>query len=223
MEFLNSLKKRSKHYDFPFSHWELNEPLTKGAINEICNTEIVDLAQMNIDPDGTRAVDGGEGKFREGITSGWKAIKFRCFIKKDNSEDFPHINNLIEELRSKDTHGYIGELIKKDLNNSYVRVEIICDRQGFWLKPHCDIKEKLISCLLFANPFNESENLGTDLYEMNDKKLNKVKTVPYRNNYGYFFTSGPNTWHGMEKKEIKRERRCIQINYVTFKTDWPIK
>ena len=223
MEFLNSLKKRSKHYDFPFSHWELNEPLTKGAINEICNTEIVDLAQMNIDPDGTRAVDGGEGKFREGITSGGKAIKFRCFIKKDNSEYFPHINNLIEELRSKDAHGYIGELIKKDLNNSYVRVEIICDRQGFWLKPHCDIKEKLISCLLFANPFNESENLGTDLYEMNDKKLNKVKTVPYRNNYGYFFTSGLNTWHGMEKKEIKRERRCIQINYVTFKTDWPIK
>ena len=223
MEFLNSLKKRSKHYDFPFSHWELNEPLTKGAINEICNTEIVDLAQMNIDFDGTRAVDGGEGKFREGITTGGKAIKFRCFIKKDNSEYFPHINNLIEELRSKDAHGYIGELIKKDLNNSYVRVEIICDRQGFWLKPHCDIKEKLISCLLFANPFNESENLGTDLYEMNDKKLNKVKTVPYRNNYGYFFTSGPNTWHGMEKKEIKRERRCIQINYVTFKTDWPIK
>ena len=223
MEFLNSLKKRSKHYNSPFSHWELNEPLTKETINEICNTEIVDLAQMNIDFDGTRAVDGGEGKFRKGITSGGKAIKFRCFIKKDNSEDFPHINNLIEELRSKDTHGYIGELIKKDLNNSYVRVEIICDHQGFWLKPHCDIKEKLISCLLFANPFNESENLGTDLYEMNDKKLNKVKTVPYRNNYGYFFTSGPNTWHGMEKKEIKKERRCIQINYVTFKTDWPIK
>ena len=223
MEFLNSLKTRSKHYNSPFNHWELNEPLTKEEINEICKTEIVDLTKININYDGTRAVDGGEGKFREGISSGGKAIKFRCFIKKDNSEDFPHINNLIEELRSKDTHEYIGELIKKDLNNSYVRVEIICDRQGFWLKPHCDIKEKLISCLLFANPFNESENLGTDLYEMNDKKLNKVKTVPYRNNYGYFFTSGPNTWHGMEKKEIKRERRCIQINYVTFKTDWPIK
>ena len=118
---------------------------------------------------------------------------------------------MIEELRSKDTYGYIGELIKKDLSNSYVRIEVICDRQGFWLKPHCDIKEKLISCLLFANPFNESENLGTDLY---DEKLNKVKTVPYKNNYGYFFTSGPNTWHGMEKKEIKKERRCLQVNYV---------
>ena len=29
---------------------------------------------------------------------------------------------------------------------------------------------------------------------------------------------------GMEwkKKEIKKERRCLQINYVTFKTDWPV-
>ena len=29
---------------------------------------------------------------------------------------------------------------------------------------------------------------------------------------------------GMEwKKEIKKERRCIQINYVTFETDWKVK
>ena len=33
------------------------------------------------------------------------------------------------------------------------------------------------------------------------KNLKKVKTVPYRDNYGYFFTSGPDTWHGMEKKK----------------------
>ena len=85
MEFLNSLKKRSTHYSKPFSHWELNEPLTVGAIKEICNTEITDLTKMNITYDGTRAVDGGEGKFREGISSGGKAIKFRCFINKDLS------------------------------------------------------------------------------------------------------------------------------------------
>ena len=220
MEFLNSLKKRSKHYNTPFTHWELNEPLTQEAIKEICKTEITDLTRMNINYDGTRAIDGGVGKFREGISSGGKAIKFRCFITKDNFNNFPNLNSLIEELTSKDTYGYISELIKKDLSNSYVRVEVICDRQGFWLKPHCDIKEKLVSCLLFANPFNESEDLGTDFY---DEKLTKVKTVPYKNNYGYFFTSGPNTWHGMEKKEIKIERRCLQVNYVSFKTDWKVQ
>jgi len=42
MEFLNSLKKRSKHYSSPFDHWELNEPLTKEALQEICKTEIID-------------------------------------------------------------------------------------------------------------------------------------------------------------------------------------
>ena len=220
MEFLNSIKKRSKYCSSPFEHWELNEPLTKESIKEICNAEIVDLTKMNINYDGTRAVDGGEGKFREGIASGGKAIKFRCFIEKKNSNNFPNLSKLIDDLRSKDTYGRIGEMIKKDLFYSYVRVEVICDRQGFWLKPHCDIKEKLMSCLLFANPFNESEDLGTDLY---DQKLNKVKTVPYKDNYGYLFTSGPNTWHGMEKKKIRKERRSLLINYVTFPTDWKFK
>ena len=30
---------------------------------------------------------------------------------------------------------------------------------------------------------------------------------------------------GMEwkKKEIKKERRCLQINYVTFETDWKVQ
>jgi hypothetical protein len=219
MEFLNSLKLRLKHYSSPFDHWEYNKPLTKEAIEEISKTEIIDLTKMNIIHDGTRAIDGGEGKFREGISSGGKAIKFRCFVNKENSKNFPNLTDLISEIRSKNTYGYISEIIKKDLSDSYVRLEVICDRQGFWLKPHCDIKEKLISSLVFINPFNESENLGTDLY---DEKLNIAKTLPYKDNYGYFFTSGPKTWHGMEKKEIKKERRCLQINYVTFKTDWPV-
>ncbi len=219
MEFLNSLKTRSKFHKVPFDHWELNKPLTKKSIKEICDANIVNLKELKIGYDGTRAIDGGEGKFREGISSGGEALKFRCFIEKDNSKNFPNLTSLIDELRLKETYQYISELIKKDLSNSYVRIEVICDRQGFWLKPHCDIKEKLISCLLFANPFNESEDLGTDFY---DEKMNKVKTVPYKDNYGYFFSSGANTWHGMEKKMIKKERRCLQVNYVTFKTDWPV-
>ena len=27
----------------------------------------------------------------------------------------------------------------------------------------------------------------------------------------------------MEKKKIAKERRCIQVNYVTFETDWKVK
>ena len=219
MTFLNSINSKSKQFETPFKHWELNEPLSAEAIKEIINADIANPNEHKLEYDGTRAIDGGEGKFREGITSGGKALKFRCFVTKENSKDFPGLTKFIEELRQKETHQKISNMVDKNLSNSFVRVEVICDRKGFWLKPHCDIKEKLISCLLFINNENESENLGTDFY---DNDLRKVKTLPYKHNYGYFFSSGPNTWHGMEKKEIVKERRCLQVNYVTFKTDWPV-
>ena len=219
MSFLNSIQTQSKKHDFPFDHWEYHNALTEEAIKEIIKADIPDVSKHNLNYDGTRAIDGGEVKFREGISSGGKALKFRCFVDKNNSKKFPNLTNFINELQSKNTYKKISELIEKDLSKSCVRVEVICDRQGFWLKPHCDIKEKLMSGLIFINNANESEDLGTDFY---NEKLEKVKTVPYKNNYGYMFTSGPNTWHGMEKKTIVKERRCIQVNYVTFETDWKV-
>ncbi len=198
MTFLNSILNQSKKHEFPFDHWEYNNALTNEAIEEIMTADIPDVSKYDLSYDGTRAIDGGAADFRKGIASGGKALKFRCFITKENATQFPNLVNFIKELQSKKTHETISQMIKKDLSNSYVRVEVICDREGFWLKPHCDIKEKLMSGLIFVNTENESENLGTDFY---DKNLKKVKTVPYKYNYGYFFTSGPNTWHGMEKKK----------------------
>ena len=219
MSFLNSIKNNSSKHEIPFDHWEYSDALSEGSIEEIIKADIPDLSELNLSYDGTRAIDGGSAEFREGIASGGKAIKFRCFVSKENAKQFPHLVKFINELQSKETHKTISEMIGRNLSNSYVRVEVICDREGFWLKPHCDIKEKLMSCLLFVNKENESEDLGTDFY---DKNLNLTKTVPYRDNYGYFFSSGPGTWHGMEKKEIVKERRCLQVNYVTFSTDWPV-
>ncbi len=220
MSFLNSIENKSKRHETPFVHWELNQPLTEGQISEIVNVDIENPEEHSLNYDGTRAIDGGEGKFRKGISDGGKALKFRCFITKENSKEFPNLTNFIKELQNKNTYERVSSLIDKDLSNSYVRVEVICDRKGFWLKPHCDIKEKLMSCLLFVNKHNESEDLGTDFYDSN---LKKVKTMPYRDNYGYIFSSGPNTWHGMEKKEIVKERRCLQVNYVSFQTDWKVQ
>ena len=186
------------------------------AAKKIGRLPIFDLRVLRTFPS---AGNGGAANFRKGDSSGGKAIKFRCFITKDNASQFPHLVKFINELQSKEVYENISKMINKDLSNSYVRVEVICDREGFWLKPHCDIKEKLMSGLIFVNNTNESEDLGTDFY---NEKLEKVKTVPYKHNYGYLFTSGPNTWHGMEKKKIIKERRCIQVNYVTFETDWKV-
>ncbi len=219
MSFLNSIQTKSKKHEFPFNHWEYSDALTEEAIKEIVKADIPDVSKHNLSYDGTRAIDVGAADFREGIATGGEAIKFRCFVSKENEKKFPNLVKFINELRSKEVYQTISKMINRDLSNSYVRVEVICDREGFWLKPHCDIKEKLMSGLIFVNNANESEDLGTDFY---NEKLEKVKTVPYKNNYGYMFTSGPNTWHGMEKKKIVKERRCIQVNYVTFETDWKV-
>ena len=77
-----------------------------------------------------------------------------------------------------------------------------------------------MTMMVWVNPYDESEDLGTDLYDDNFKI---VKTVKYKDNEGYFFSSGQDTWHGLELKKINKERRCIQINYVSFKTDWPVE
>ena len=88
MTFLKSILNQSKKYEFPFDHWEYNNALSDEAIQEIIKADIPDVSKHNLNYDGTRAIDGGAAEFREGIASGGKAIKFRCFITKENASKF---------------------------------------------------------------------------------------------------------------------------------------
>ena len=192
----------------PFEHWELNNCLDDLTIKEIVDA---DVPKGQRSYDGTRAADHSG----QGIDG-----KLRLYVTKENSKAFPHLKKLINDLQSKNYCEKFSALLNKNLSNSFVRLEIIADKLGFWLKPHKDIPEKLMTMMIWVNPYDESQNLGTDLYDSNFKI---VKTVKYQHNCGYFFSSGQDTWHGLEKKEIQKERRCIQINYVTFRTDWPVE
>jgi len=202
-----NLNQTTEH-SIPFLHWEISDCLDTSTLEEIIKTTI---PKGDRSYDGTRAADySGEG------VDG----KLRLFITKYNVNKFPFLQKLINELQNKNYYQKISGYLKKDLSGSFVRLEVIADKLGFWLQPHKDIPEKLMTMMIWANPYNESENLGTDLYNEN---FELVKTVKYKHNCGYFFASGKDTWHGLEKKEIKIERRCVQINYVGFKTDWPVE
>ena len=207
MTLINALKNNLFHSNVPFNHWIINSPLSEKAIDEIYS---INFPEGKVIFDGTRAGD----KTGDNLLS-----KLRIFINKDNAEEYPELSGLVKEMQSKECTDIISNLINRDLNNSYVRLEVIADRDGFWLEPHCDIKEKLMSSILFVNRYGENENLGTDFYTPD---LKVAKTLPYKNNTGYIFTSEKNSWHGLEKKKIKKERRCLQLNYVTFETEWPV-
>lgn len=207
MGFLNALRTTTTQHKFPYSHWIMEGALDDDMLAEIINRPIPDGDRAY---DGTRAADNGGG----GLDG-----KLRCYVGKENIHEFPALKRLIDDLTSPETIVAFEGILNRDLSNAYLRVEVIADRKGFWLKPHVDIREKLMSMLVYANSWGESENLGTDIYD-NDLKL--VKTIPYRHNLGYLFAPDEDTWHGLERKEIRKERRSLLINYVTFETDWKL-
>jgi hypothetical protein len=201
---------RAKLETEPWDYHIFGNCLTEDQVEEIRNADIDKSKHIF---DGTRS----------GYTEGQDRVnhKFREYVTKENSHRYPALREFINEMRRNPIRSMIGKLMgrKDDFDGAYVRLEVLNDTQGFWLKPHCDIPEKLISSLIYVNQTAENLTLGTDLY---NEKLELVHTVPFHHNFGYIF-HGPNKWHGMEKgKEIQVERRGIQLNYVTFETDWPV-
>jgi len=202
--------KNSRMNDNPWEHFTFEGALTDEQIDEIRNASIPRDGVLH---DGTRS------GYKEGVEK--QNHKLREYITKDNYHRYPELTKFINEMRGKEVREAIAQMVKNENNfaGSFVRLEVLNDVEGFWLKPHCDITEKLISSLIYVNKTGENINLGTDLYNEN---LKLVKTVPFWNNLGYIF-AGPNKWHGMDEgKNIKIERRGIQLNYVTFQTDWPV-
>ncbi len=157
---IKSLQENIISFSKPFKHWEFNKPLTQDIIDEVIGVKIPLGAHAY---DGTRAADNTGG----GIDG-----KLRLFIDKSNFNIYPHLTSLIKTLQSKGCQKIISKNIEKNLKNSFVRLEVIADKKGFWLRPHKDIKEKLMTMMIWVNHYNESENLGTDFY---DNNLNIVK------------------------------------------------
>ena len=205
-----SLSKANRE-DTPWEYFTIGQVLTQEQIQEI---KRADIDRADVLHDGTRS------GYKDGVAK--QNDKFREYVTKENWRKYPELTNLIKELQSEPIREMIAKMVGNDNNfeGSYVRLEVLNDTQGFWLKPHCDIPEKLISSLIYINDTAEDISLGTDLY---NEQLELKHTVPFWHNFGYIF-HGPNKWHGMEKgKTIRTERRGIQINYVTFETDWKVQ
>jgi hypothetical protein len=45
--------------NFLLNHWEYNNSLSDGAIEEIIKADVPDVSKHNLNYDGTRAIDGG--------------------------------------------------------------------------------------------------------------------------------------------------------------------
>ena len=193
---MNIIENRIQN-KIPFNHYTFN--------NVLDNFDLTFLSKINLKNSSTLNGKRTSNKNRFFITK--KDMNYYCFKSIVNYFLNEKIINFFEKESNRKIRG------------NYLRVEILEDKDDSYLEPHCDIKEKILSLMIYLNESNEDESIGTSLYDKN-KKL--IKTVPYINNSGFYFYPDNNTWHGLEKIKLKNKRKAIMVNYCTFKTEFKV-
>ena len=197
----------AREFNYPFKHWELSQVLPEALTRQILAVRIPQTSGFSYD--GTRASDS---KVREQGTP-----PKRMFLDQKTNAEYSFFQDLVDALLDKSVLEIVERKFGVPTKDLYLRVEYINDYDGFFLDPHKDIVEKRFSMLLYLD--DGPEHMGTDFY---DADLNVVKTHAFRHNHAYLFVPGNDTWHGLERKPIPDRRCSLLINYVTFKTDFPV-
>lgn len=193
--FIGALKF-SRREDNPYRHWKLREALPE----KICTGVLV----LPIAPPMIEECAG----VRDFLDNNKK----RSFFTPQLRADFPAAEVFASALQLPEVARQLSETLGNDeLEGSYLRMEYIQDTNGAWLKPHCDIYEKLFSMVIYLCTGPEAKNWGTDIYDANQKWCGRAVA---EFNSAVIFIPGNATWHGFDKRPIIGVRRLLEINYV---------
>jgi hypothetical protein len=140
----------------------------------------------------------------------------RRFFSPAMQAQYPVMRAVAEAFQSEPVVRAVEKLCGVKLSGSYLRIEYCQDRDGFWLEPHMDIKEKFITMQLYLNTGPGADTLGTDLYDHEKKHFSSTPSVLGEGML--FVPKEPESWHGFEKRPIPDVRRSLLFNYVT--DDW---
>lgn len=151
----------------------------------------------------------------------------RVFIDTNNIHFFPELVHLKDELVSKPFSEFLKKNLNKDISETRLKIELLRNKKNHFLLPHEDCVEKVVSFLIYLNFNNQSKECGTDIYELKNKKYDKitmnrkfsdfkkVKTIPFENNNCFVFSTMKNSWHGLDPGKNFNDRRVIQLNWIT--------
>ncbi len=182
----------------PYKHW-----LFEGALPEPMCQDIVALPIYPADGYDTMGKRDSHNELRQ-------------FVSPAMRKEYAVFNELANIFSDKAVIKSIEQLCNVSFSGSYLRIEYCQDKNGFWLEPHMDIKEKLITIQIYLNTGEGAEDLGTDIYNPDKSYFGRAPSVM---NQGMIFVpKEPNSFHGFEKRKIPDTRRSLIINYVT--DDW---
>ena len=189
--------KNVEHRTDPFDHW---------VYNEVLPIEIAeDLLKLPIE---TPKISFYSGK-RETNNS------TRVFLNKENCSKYNCMQDVVNVFNDPNIILQLSNICGKNLTKGKLRIEYTMDTGSFWLEPHLDIKEKMITFLIYLSKDPSSNEWGTTIYKSD---LTFHSKAPYKQNLGLMFMADENTWHGVPEQNIQGIRRNLIINYVT--NDW---
>ena len=148
----------------------------------------------------------------EQLVHGKRVGSNRLFIDSNVAEQYPELYKLYQSLHNGEYKQFFEHYTGIDYTELFPRLEVVSDFGPFYLEPHCDLKEKRLTALVYTD--YEQLYPGTNLYESSiETPDSRVET---RDNRCMFFVPNDTTWHGYSATEFLTVRRCLQINYWTY-------
>lgn len=137
--------------------------------------------------------------------------KFRYFCSPELQAKFGECRELAQTFQDPDVVAQLEALSGNDLSQSFLRIELCRDEGAFWLEPHKDVKEKLLTFQIYLYRDSCGQDWGTDLYDLDAHWWGKAASGFNR---GYMFVPAHDTVHGFEKMTLAGSRHSLIINYV---------
>ena len=191
-----NLKKVMPKSD-PFNHWLYDGVLLDETIDELLNLKLP-----------LPKIEKHTGK-RESQN------QTRIFLNKECCNKHSVAKNVANVFNHPSIISKLSNICGRDLTKGKLRIEYTLDTGDFWLEPHLDIKEKLVTFLIYLSKDPGSSEWGTTIY---NRDLSFHSKAPYKSNMGLMFMAGEDTWHGVPKQNIQGIRKNLIINFVT--KDW---
>jgi hypothetical protein len=191
-----NLKKLASRTE-PFKHWIFDGVLLEETIDELLKLPLA-----------LPKIEKHTGK-RDSQN------QTRIFFNESQCNKYSVVKNIAYVFNHPSIISQLGTICGRDLAKGKLRIEYTLDTGDFWLEPHLDIKEKLLTFLIYLSKDPDSSKWGTTIY---NRDLSFHSKAPYKSNMGLMFMAGEDTWHGVPKQNIQGIRKNLIINYVT--KDW---
>ena len=191
-----NLRKFASNHE-PFKHWLFDGVLSEETIDELLKLPLP-----------VPKIEKHTGK-RESQN------QTRIFLNKECCNKHSVAKNVANVFNHPSIISKLSNICGRDLTRGKLRIEYTLDTGDFWLEPHLDIKEKLVTFLIYLSKDPGSSEWGTTIY---NRDLSFHSKAPYKSNMGLMFMAGEDTWHGVPKQNIQGIRKNLIINFVT--KDW---